>query len=68
MNDRQLYGLFAVKRSEDGTPDLPDPMGADLPTAEGVYRRHLWLNGITDRAEQTRLWNEERDRRGRRNR
>lgn len=63
MNDRQLYGLFAIPRHADGSPKLENPFDDHGLTPEGVFKRHLWLNGITDRAKQEELWKVERARR-----
>jgi hypothetical protein len=64
LTDDQLFGFFSVPRHEDGSPDLPRPFGddADL-TPESVYKRHLWLNGITSKAKQDQMWIDERERR-----
>lgn len=64
MDDTQLYGLFAIPRNEDGSPNLPNPFDdGDLPSPEVCYKRFLWLNGITDRMKQEQLWKAEKDRR-----
>lgn len=66
MDDRQLYGLFAIPRNADGSPNLRHPFDDDGLTPRGVYIRMLWMQGITDKAKQEELWKAERERRGRR--
>lgn len=61
----QLYGFFAIPLNEDGSPDLPNPFSDDEMTPETVYKRFLWMQGITDKAKQNVLWLAERARRGR---
>lgn len=65
MTDRQLFGFFAIPRNPDGSPSLPHPFPDDGVTPESVFKRMLWMQGITDKAKQAALWDEEKERRGR---
>lgn len=64
LTDRQLYGLYAIPRHADGTPKLHNPFEDD-PIPEEVFKRMLWMNGITDKAQQSEMWATEKKRRAR---
>ena len=60
MDDRQLYGLFAINRHPDGSPNLSNPFSGENLTPGGVFKKFLWMQGITDPVKQDELWKVEK--------
>ncbi|MDB5312918.1 MAG: hypothetical protein JWO38_7120 [Gemmataceae bacterium] len=59
-----MLGLFTgFPRDPDGSPVFDEPVKGTPMTERAFFCRQLWLNGITDRATQEKLWKEKRDRR-----